>query len=230
MDKPKVPSGTPTLSEVLSAVDDKTVDAVKKAAKRSRGRPKGEARLKKEQKEFIDNYESKTPYRPEPTRLIAALSFPADQQQQALEDAMSPRQRAFCREYTLDYNQKEAAIRAGYSPNAAGPTSYNLMQYRGIQRLIEIYTETKAQKITSVDPDWVISKITEIVTNDGARHGDKLRGLELLAKHLGMFIDRTEISGKDGEAIKIEETKMQASEVARKIRSMGKRAGLSVVK
>lgn len=32
-----------------------------------------------------------------------------------------------------------------------------------------------------------------------------LRGYELLAKHLGMFVDRTEISGPDGEAIRMEQ-------------------------
>lgn len=222
---------TPSFSDIVDGIDDTIVEKVRKTSKgRKPGRPKGEARLKKEQKEFIEAYESKTPYRPEPLKLIAALSAPADQLQQALEDALSPRQRAFCREYVLDYNQREAAIRAGYSPAGAAATAHNLMQYRGITRLIEIYTESKAAKVTAVDPDWVISKITEIVTNDSARHGDKLRGLELLAKHLGMFVERTEISGRDGEAIKIEETKQQASEVARKIREMGKRAGLSVVK
>lgn len=34
---------------------------------------------------------------------------------------------------------------------------------------------------------------------------DKNSALEKLAKHLGMFIDRTEITGKDGAAIQIEE-------------------------
>jgi phage terminase small subunit len=220
----------PTISEVLSAVTDKQVEKAQARVKKPRGRPKTEKRKAKETQEFIENYDHNLPYRPEPVALVAALSLPADEQKQALEDALSPRQRAFCREYVLDYNQREAAIRAGYSPAGAAGTAHNLMQYRGILRLIEIYTESKAQKITAVDPDWVISKITEIVTNDDARHGDKLRGLELLAKHLGMFIERTEISGRDGEAIKIEETKQQASEVARKIREMGKRAGLSVVK
>lgn len=221
---------TPSFDDIISAADDKTLTSVKKARKRPTGRPKGEKRLKEEQKEFIKNYESKTDYRPEPTRLIAALSYPPEEQQKALEDAMTPRQLAFCREYVLDYNQREAAIRAGYATTTAATTAYSLMQYRGITRLIEIYTQSKAQQITSVDPEWVISKVTEIVTGTGAKDGDKLRGLELLARHLGMFIERTEISGRDGEAIRIEETKQQASEVARKIREMGKKAGLSVVK
>jgi len=220
----------PSLSDVLSAVDDVEVAKAVKARKKPRGRPKGGKKLAQETQAFVDQYESKTNYRPEPRRLIAALALPAEEQQQALEDAMPPRQRAFCREYTLDYNGKEAAIRAGYASRFAQQTAVNLLLYRGINRLIEIYTESKAQKITAVNPDWVISKITEIVTNDDARHGDKLRGLELLAKHLGMFIERTEISGRDGEAIKIEETKQQASEVARRVREMGKKAGLSVVK
>jgi phage terminase small subunit len=162
--------------------------------------------------------------------MVVALSLPEDQQQQALEDAMQPRQLAFCKEYVIDFDRGAAAIRAGYAPSNAHTTSYNLMLYRGVRKLIEIYTRSNAQKVTTVDPEWVINKITEIVTTS-SKDGDKLRGLELLARHLGMFIERTEISGRDGEAIKIEETKNQADEVARKLRAMGSKVTpLSVVK
>lgn len=218
----------PSIDSILSLATDKEV--AKTIPKKPRGRPKSSKTLSKEQKEFVENYQSRTEYRPEPKRLIKALSQPEDRLQQALEDAMTIRQRAYCREYVLDFKIREAAIRAGYTTKSAHLTGYNLMQYRSIRKLIDIYTESNATKITSIDPEWVINKVTEIVTMDTAKDSDKLRGLELLARHLGMFIERTEISGRDGEAIKIEETRHQADEVARKLREMGKKAALAAVK
>jgi phage terminase small subunit len=35
------------------------------------------------------------------------------------------------------------------------------------------------------------------------RHWDKVKALELLGKHLGLFRDKLEVSGKDGEALSI---------------------------
>jgi phage terminase small subunit len=220
----------PTIENILEDITDEQVARARpKAAK---GRPKSAKRVAKErtaaEEAFVANYEPKVNYRPEPKRLILALARPPEEQQKALEDALLPRQLAFCKEYVLDFKQREAAVRAGYSPKTAEGISHNLMAYRGITRLIELYTQSNAQRITTVDADWVIQKVTEIVTGT-SKDSDKLTGLNLLAKHLGMFIERTEISGRDGEAIKIQETKNNADEVARRLREMGKKAALSVV-
>lgn len=224
---------TVSISDILKDITpDRVSKTINKPVKKAHGRPKGPKRVAKEQttaeKAFVDGYESKINYRPEPQRLIRALAQPEDKQKQALEDALNSRQLAFCREYVIDFNQRDAAIRSGYSAKTSKAISHNLMQYRGITRLIELYTQSNAQKITTVDPEWVINKITEIITTSD-KDGDKLRGLELIARHLGMFIERTEISGRDGEAIKIEETKHKADEVARRLREMGKKTSLTVV-
>ena len=51
-----------------------------------------------------------------------------------------------------------------------------------------------------------------------------LRGIELAAKNLGMLRERTEITGKDGEAIRYEETKNEADDFVRKIQSVAIRS------
>lgn len=232
-----VHTNSPDIEDILSQLSNPSDSTVEKVSgnqfKKGRGRPKSnktlEAEGNKTRKEFVDNYEPISSNRPEPKRMIVALSLPPHEQKQALEDAMQPRQLAFCKEYVIDFNRRQAGIRAGYSAKTAEAITYNLMQYRGIRRLIEIYTESNAQKVANVDRDYVIQKVTEIVTN-ASKDSDKLRGLELLARHLGMFIERTEISGRDGEAIRIEETKHKGDEVARRLREMGKKTALSVVK
>ena len=212
---------TPALfKDIVSSIE---AEAPVVKAKRKGGRPRSPVRKAREQKEysedFIENFETIRQYRPEPLRLVRALSLPEDQQQAAIEAALNPRQLAFCREYVVDYSGTQAAVRAGYGPKNAQNQAFCLMAYKSVRKLIDIYNQSQASKIAVVDKDYIIQKVTEIVST-ASKDSDKLRGLELLARHLGMFVDRTEITGKDGEAIRIEESKKEADEVAKKIRAL----------
>lgn len=144
--------------------------------------------------------------RPEPEAVRKALE---KGDMEALGLALSARQRKFAEEYVIDFNGTAAAIRAGYSTNFPDRQAHTLLKHRGVAAYIDHLSRSKEAKIVSVNPDWVIQKVTEIVTKDDGKDGDKLRGLELLARHLGMFIDRTELTGKDGEALKIEHQKIE---------------------
>jgi hypothetical protein len=140
--------------------------------------------------------------RPESAAVRRAL---AKQDLEALKLALTPRQRAFAHEYIVDFNGSAAAIRAGYSKPWADRQAHILLKHKGVAFLIDHLTISKTAKATIIDPDYVLQRITEIVNKEGAKDGDKLRGLELLARHLGMLTDRTELTGKDGEAIKIQQ-------------------------
>lgn len=133
---------------------------------------------------------------------------------EALGLALSPRQRAFCREYIIDFNGSASAIRAGYSIKHSDKQAYLLLHNKGVARYVDHLSMSKEARITSVDPDYVIQKVTEIVTKEGSSDSNKLRGLELLARHLGMFVDRTEITGKDGGAIEMETRKIEEDALA----------------
>lgn len=126
-----------------------------------------------------------------------------------LRRALSPRMRTFCEEYVVDFNATAAAIRAGYAQAYADRQAYALTHHDGCIAFIDYLSSSKESKIVSISPDYVIQKVTEIVTKEGSKDGDKLRGLELLARHLGMFIDRQEITGRDGEAIQIENQRVE---------------------
>ena len=219
------------LADIIANVQA-PVKGAPKTGKAKGGRPRSPIRIAREKaqhdQEFIKNFKPIREKRPEPLRLVKALSLPAEQQQYAIENALNPRQLAFCREYVVDFNATQAALRAGYSAKNAQNQSFCLLSYRSVRQLIDMYTQSNASKVTLVDKDYIIQKVTEIVTT-ASKDGDKLRGLELLARHLGMFIDRTEITGRDGEAIKIEETKKEADEVARRIRSLASKTPLRAV-
>lgn len=161
--------------------------------------------------------------RPESKAVMAALE--ADDMV-ALELALSPRQKAFAYEYVVDFNSTAAAVRAGYATANAAQQGYLLLRHKGVRRLIDHLSASKEAKMVSINPDYVVQQITAVIHKEGVRDGDKLRALELLARHLGMFIERTEISGKDGEAIRIEQqkTKEEADDFINTIRRMAAKA------
>jgi phage terminase small subunit len=139
---------------------------------------------------------------------------------ESLRLSLSPRMRAFCEEYIVDYNGRAACIRAGYSPTWADRQAFNLMKNKGIAAYIDHLTRSKEAKITAINPDYVIQRVTQIINDKDAKHGDMLRGLELLARHLGMFIDRTELTGKDGGAIKHEQISEDTDNFAQMIQAL----------
>lgn len=144
---------------------------------------------------------------------------------EALALALSPLQLAFCKEYVVDYEGKAAAIRAGYSPQWADRQANQLKRNAGVRRYIEHLQTSKEAKIVSVTPDYLIQQLTAVMSKEGVKDSDKIRSIELLMKHLGMFIDRTEITGKDGEAIRIEKQRVEeeAASFADTIRRMAKK-------
>lgn len=143
--------------------------------------------------------------RPENAAVRKAL---AKNDTEALKISLTPRQRAFAHEYVVDFNGTAAAIRAGYATTYADRQAHVLITHKGVAAYIDHLTKSKEAKVMAVNPDILLQKLSEIMSKEDARDGDKIRAIELYMKHLGMFIDRTEITGKDGEAIRIEQQKI----------------------
>ena len=54
---------------------------------------------------------------------------------------LTRKQKAFCREYLMDRNATQAAIRAGYSFQTAMEQGYQLLQKTSVLNLIEEFEE-----------------------------------------------------------------------------------------
>lgn len=162
------------------------------------------------------------PERPESPAVRKALET---MDMDALKKALTHRQRRFCDEYTVDFNGAAAAVRAGYSSNYPDRQAHQLLQNQGIATYVEYLTASKASKIMSVNPDYVIKGIVDIVSKEHGKDNDKLRGFELLGKILGMFVEKTELSGRDGGAIEVENRRIdeEASEFTRMLKAMNKK-------
>lgn len=132
---------------------------------------------------------------------------------EALEKAMPPMQLAFANEYIKDFNGSQACIRAGSTTQYPDKMAFQWLSNPGVRAVINHLLEERTRRM-KIDQGFVIEKLVNTLLKAEAQenHQAVLRAAELLAKHLGMFVEKTEITGKDGEAIKIEEVQNEATD------------------
>ena len=135
---------------------------------------------------------------------------------------LTDKQAAFVRQYLVDLNATQAAIRAGYSERTASRIGPQLLGKNCVREAIEKAQAKRARRV-EVTQDYVLSNLVEVVERTMQRapvldrKGEQVtdeegravwtfdakganRALELLGKHLGIFTDkiRAEVSGPDG--------------------------------
>lgn len=118
---------------------------------------------------------------------------------------LTPKQDLFAKEYLVDLNATQAAIRAGYSQKTAPAQGARLLVKPVMQASIEKAMEERGKKVDRIALD-VLHDIQE-VTKKAMEEGDyktSFKGLELEGKHFGMFKDKLEVTGSGGDAIKHE--------------------------
>lgn len=106
---------------------------------------------------------------------------------------LTPKQERFVEEYLVDLNATQAAIRAGYSEKTANEQGARLLANVSVQAAIQKRRQDRERR-TEITQDYVLKKLKEITdrtasdAQDSAlRYSNKIRALELLGKHLGMF-------------------------------------------
>ena len=130
---------------------------------------------------------------------------------------LTPKQQRFVEEYLIDLNATQSAIRAGYSEKTANEQGSRLLANVSISEAIA-EAQNKRTERTEITQDYVLTNIQKVIercmqvqqvdncltqTEDGElaqafmfKEQGALKGLELLGKHLGMFKDKVEHSGK----------------------------------
>jgi len=111
-----------------------------------------------------------------------------DQENTSSLGQLSQRQRAFVREYMVDRNATQAAIRSGYSKKGAGTAGSRLLQYRAVTGEIARLSEEANEQI-GLTRDYVIERLMIEAEGKDADTSASARvsALEKLGKHLGMF-------------------------------------------
>ena len=102
---------------------------------------------------------------------------------------LTPKQAAFVHEYLADLNATQAAIRAGYSKKTANRIATENLSKPVIQKAIQEARDAR-EKRSMITVEWVLSQIASIAQDEEAQQRDRLKALELLGKHLGMWEKR----------------------------------------
>ncbi len=119
--------------------------------------------------------------------------------------ALTPKQKRFVAEYLVDLNATAAARRAGYSTKTADRIGPELLGKTCVSQAIQEAMRRRERR-TEVTQDYVIGRLREIADKDAAdtqdselKYANKIRALELLGKHLGLFDKRGGAAGMDGD-------------------------------
>jgi len=150
---------------------------------------------------------------------------PSEREKAAFEK-LTEKQKAFVEEYLIDYNGAAAVLRAGFDTAHAKKIAYQLLRTPNVKAYLDFRADEKLKKST-LKPDYVIKKVVKAI-EEADRDGKPaivLKGCELLARHLGMFIERQEISGPNGDPIKYQQVKEAAHAFTSAISSLIEREG-----
>ncbi len=109
---------------------------------------------------------------------------------------LSPKEERFCREYVVDYNGTQAAIRSGYKESDARNRACRLLTKADISARVRELQREMAQRL-ALSEDFVIIEAMDnyrsCKENGDAKNA--LKALKLIGDHLGMFDSK----GKKGE-------------------------------
>jgi len=132
---------------------------------------------------------------------------------------LTDKQKMFIKEYLIDMNASAAYQRAGYGARGASAdtASNRLLRNVEIKAEIDKELEKRSQKF-GLDAEWVLQRFKDIsdrcmqaepiLNSKGEETGEYRfdssganKATEMIAKHLGMFTDRMNISGELGVQI-----------------------------
>lgn len=97
---------------------------------------------------------------------------------------LTAKQEMFCREYLVDLNGAQAAIRAGYSEDTAKQIASENLTKPDIQEYIA-ELKAKRQESTKITAEWVLKEAEECyhALKKQNAHKDALKALDLIGRH-----------------------------------------------
>ena len=115
---------------------------------------------------------------------------------------LTPKQQRFVEEYLIDLNATQAAIRAGYSEKTAKEIGSENLTKPNIAKAIAEAQEklsNKAQVTVEMVVQGLLNEAKDL--SEGSTQSARVSAWAHLGKHLGMFKDKIEHTGKDGGPI-----------------------------
>lgn len=124
----------------------------------------------------------------------------------AQADPLTAREKVFVKEYLIDLNATQAAIRAGYSKNGANNRGMVLMKNRFVKAAIGVAMAARNARL-DINADRVVQELGKIGL---APFGDafvttaeKKSALDSLCRHLGLFKDKIDMGVEQKTELRI---------------------------
>lgn len=121
---------------------------------------------------------------------------------------LNDKQQRFCEEYTVDFNAKQAAIRAGYTPKTAEVQGVRLLSYAKVQSYIQELKQKLSEK-TGITKERIVLELERIGFNniqDYLDSGNQVKDLTKIDRGLAasvaqIKIENTTFDGGEKETI-----------------------------
>lgn len=111
---------------------------------------------------------------------------------------LTAKQELFCKEYLIDLNATQAAIRAGYSNKTAKDIGCQNLAKLNIAECIAKLKADRQEKV-DIDALWVLKQAVECFNVNKATDGTEMVNAAAAAKFLEMVGKHTTIRAFDGE-------------------------------
>lgn len=122
---------------------------------------------------------------------------------------LKPKEFTFAEEWLKTMNATQSAIKAGYSERTAYSAGNRLLKKVEVKQYIDERL-AEMQESSIADTNEVMQFLSSTMRGDildqfglDPALNDRLKAAELLGKRYKMFTDKQEISGADGEPIKV---------------------------
>jgi len=139
-----------------------------------------------------------------------------------MAEGLTVKQSMFIKEYLIDKNATQAAIRAGYSVKTAEVIGYENLNKPYIRDIIDAELNKMSEKL-GLDAEWVLKRLKlisdrciqgePVIDKEGNETGEYKfdstganKATELIGKHLKLFTDKIEATSDQTITIRIEDS------------------------
>lgn len=115
--------------------------------------------------------------------------------------ALTDKQKMFVKEYLIDLNATQAAIRAGYSEKTANEQGSRLLANVKVAEAVKHEMQERSKRV-EIEADWVLKTIYDTVNallpDQEKNAANIFKGCELLGKNMEMWTEKSKVDVSGG--------------------------------